>query len=379
MKKLILIFLAPLVFSCGGKSPENPESGNILENLTYTVDTVLINSGAELVDLSGDMSVSDFSTDKKLLYLLGLNNKMLYIFDLEQRELSRTIQFEKEGPNAVGEYASSLQVLEGERFLISDFQSSLLFDKAATRIGEFKIAKDSIDGMETADEMSLLHHMSLSPDEQWLFSLPGSFFEGTRDLLVYEVSKSKGKQLDIPAMDLAGDFRVVLRSKEMMMVAIEEVTFSWANDRLFVYSNATSDVYSYDYQEDSLTLNTFSHRLVALKKTGQVQNTVESEPAFQAEMEKISTQITFGGLIWDPASERYFRFGKIFIPKPDLERKGDDKVYLFAYDKDLNLIGETELEDLKKQPEMPFFKDGKLWSCVNLDDKLGFAVIDFKF
>lgn len=379
MKKLILIFLAPLIFSCGGNPTEKPESGNMLENLTYTVDTVLINSGQELVDLSGDIRLADFSKDLRTLYLLGQKNKVLYVFDLDQKDLIETIQFEKEGPNGLGEYPSSLQLLEGERFLISDYRSSYLFDKAAKRIGEFKIAKDSIQGLETKDEISLLHHVTLSPDEQTLFSLPGNFFEGTRDLLVYDLSKSAGKQIDIPAMDLAGTFRVVLQSKDMMMVSIEDINFSWANDRLFIYSNSTSDLYSYDYQADSLSLHTFPHVLVESKKSGSVQNTVESQEAFQAEMEKISTQITFGGMIWDPASERYYRFGRVFVPKPDLERKGDDKVYLFAYDKELNLIGEAYLEELKKQPNRSFFKDGKLWSYVNVDDELGFAVMDFKF
>ena len=29
--------------------------------------------------------------------------------------------------------------------------------------------------------------------------------------------------------------------------------------------------------------------------------------------------------------------------------------------------------------EQMIFKDGKLWSLVNVDDELGFAVMDFKF
>jgi len=379
MKRLAFFTLLLAAFSCGSKDSKESTSSNVLENLSFTVDTILVNSGEELVDLSGGMSLADLSNDHRLLYLMGQKNKMLYIFDLEQKKLVEGVQFEIEGPNGVGEYPSSFQVFEGERFLISDYRSSLLFDKTAKRIGEFKIAKDSIEGLETTDEMSLLHHVNLSPDEKWLFSLPGNFFEGSRDLLVYEVSKSSGKQLDIPAMDLAGDFRVVLQSKDMMMISIEDVNFSWANNRLFVYSNATSDIYSYDYDQDSLLLYTFQHTLVAPKKTGNIQHTVETEAAFNAEMEKISTQITFGPMIWDPASERYFRFGKIFVPKPELERKGDDKVYLFAYDKDLTLIGETFLDELKKQPEKSFFKDGKLWSYVNVEDELGFAVMDFKF
>ncbi len=177
MNRIALFTLLLVAFSCGSKDSKESTSSNVLENLTYTVDTVMINSEEELVDLSGGMSLADFSKDKELLYLLGQKNKMLYIFDLEQKKLIEAVQFEKEGPNGVGEYLSSFQLLDGERFLISDYRSSLFFDKTAKRIGEFKIAKDSIEGLETTDKMSLLHHVSLSPDEKWLFSLPGNFLK----------------------------------------------------------------------------------------------------------------------------------------------------------------------------------------------------------
>ena len=54
-------------------------------------------------------------------------------------------------------------------------------------------------------------------------------------------------------------------------------------------------------------------------------------------------------------------------------------VFLFAYDQDLNLVGEVQMEELNSQPSWPFFKDGKLWSYVNVNDELGFAVMDFNF
>jgi hypothetical protein len=42
-------------------------------------------------------------------------------------------------------------------------------------------------------------------------------------------------------------------------------------------------------------------------------------------------------------------------------------------------LGEIYLPELKKVPDYPFFKDGKLWSYVNVDDELGFAVFTFDF
>jgi hypothetical protein len=45
----------------------------------------------------------------------------------------------------------------------------------------------------------------------------------------------------------------------------------------------------------------------------------------------------------------------------------------------MNLPGEKHLPELNKIPESPFFKDRKLWCYENVEDELGFAVIDFKF
>ncbi|HSI74915.1 MAG TPA: hypothetical protein VK957_03435 [Lunatimonas sp.] len=49
------------------------------------------------------------------------------------------------------------------------------------------------------------------------------------------------------------------------------------------------------------------------------------------------------------------------------------------YDQDFKVFGETKIEGLNQIPESYFWKGGKLWSYVNIEDELGFAVIDFKF
>jgi hypothetical protein len=83
--------------------------------------------------------------------------------------------------------------------------------------------------------------------------------------------------------------------------------------------------------------------------------------------------------LWDETREMYLRLGKkTFLGK----EKGDPstfEVFLFAYDKDFNVLGETKIEGLKQVPANYFWKNGKLWSYVNVDDELGFAVMDFKF
>ncbi|EAZ81737.1 hypothetical protein ALPR1_00810 [Algoriphagus machipongonensis] len=75
----------------------------------------------------------------------------------------------------------------------------------------------------------------------------------------------------------------------------------------------------------------------------------------------------------------YWRFGKKTF---EGKEKGDPRtfeIYLFAYDEDFHVLGETKLDELKTMPSTYFFKDGKLWSYVNVEDELGFAVFTFNF
>jgi hypothetical protein len=379
MRKLLLFFSVPLIFSCGGNSSENAQSGNVLENLTFTVDTVLVDPGEELISLASGLRLSDLSSDKRTLYLLDDKAKSVSVVDLEGLKLLRKLPFESEGPNGIGQYLYAFQLLPDEQFLFSGFQNTGIYSFQGEKLENIKVSAVDVEGMNEANESSIWNGIRISSDKKYLFSTPGNFFEGTRDLVRVDFASKKGKLIDIPAMDIASEFRIVLRSDEMMSVYVEEISLQELNGKLIIQNTAGSDAYLYDYTADSIRLLSFEHKLVPKKKEGTVRNEVTSQKDFQDEMAKLSSQIGFEKFLWDDESKRYYRFAKIFQPKVDEKTPQKADVFLFAYDQDFRLIGETQLKDLEKVPAYPFFKDGKLWSYVNVEDELGFAVIDFKF
>ena len=379
MRKLTLLLCLPLLFSCGGNSSEKTESGNILENLSFTVDTVLVDSGDEIINLSMGLRLGDISPDRNTLYLLDMTDHHLSLIDLNQLRLVKKIPFEAEGPNGIGKYTAWIKILPGDRMMINSFLLNGIFNFKGTKEMDIKLSADTIDSLSTEEEPNAWYGLILSRDEKKIFSLPGNFFEGGRDLLVADFPSLEGKIIDIPAMDIAGELRVILSSKDMMSVSVQEVHLQEFGQKIIVGNSASSDIYSYDPSMDSLQLKTYQHTLVPNRKEVNVRSEVESQEEFQAEMEKINQQIGFERFFENPQEKRFYRFGKINLPKtnPEAEQKAD--VYLFAYDKDFNLIGETQLEELKAVPQFPFFKDGKLWSYVNVADELGFAVMEFRF
>jgi len=379
MKKLLTISILALLAACGGKESESTEQKNILENLTYTVDTLVVDPGEEIIDLSGGLRLSNLSDDKSKLYLFTQKEHQIAIVNLDQLELEEFLPFEVEGPNGIGQYVGTMQKLDGEKFMFSSFQTSGIYDRNGVKIEDLKLKPTDFEGVDIEGDGPMNYKLMQSANGKWLFSLPGDFMEGSRDLAVLDPANSSGKILDIPAMDKASEFRIILQSTEMMSIYVEDVNLQEFDGQVFISTSVTSDIYRYDYKQDSLQLFTFPHQLVPPAKTGAIKNKVSSEDEWRSEMEKASSQIGFEKLLWDDSSNRFFRFGRKLLPKENDEAPTKAEVYLFAYDANLKLIGEKFLEDVDQIPSYPFFKDGKLYSYVNVEDELGFAVFTFNF
>lgn len=97
-------------------------------------------------------------------------------------------------------------------------------------------------------------------------------------------------------------------------------------------------------------------------------------------MEDITNQVNFGKFHWDNSTKHYFRLSHIGLPKPDPDSKKKYENFIHVYNQEFELIGESKLEGIdQKLNDDCFFKDGKLWSYVNVEDELGFAVFTFDF
>ncbi|WP_339867729.1 DUF4221 family protein [uncultured Algoriphagus sp.] len=117
MKKLLTISILALLSACGDKESESTEAKNILENLTYSVDTVVVNPGDNIIDLSNGSMFSSVSLDEQKFYHFDYNKTAINEVDLQKLELTDRYQFSKEGPNSIGFNPPTIQPLSDDRFL----------------------------------------------------------------------------------------------------------------------------------------------------------------------------------------------------------------------------------------------------------------------
>ena len=379
MRKLYLFFSFALFFSC--KESTDSTSGNILENLTYSVDTVVVDPGENIIDLSHGSRFSSVSLDEQKFYHFDYNKTAINEIDLQKLELTDRYQFSKEGPNSIGFNPPTIQPLSDDRFLfVSSGINVGTYSKGGEKLKSLKYNFREIEGLDIDEESLITYKAHISSDEKHLFALTNPYKTSSDvRLIIINPETKTGKSISMPNMLSTLRFKIDMQQGGNYMGVKEAINLKILNDKLFITSSANSDSYVYDYHKDSIHLYEFPHQLVSLRKSAEVKNEVEDENEFFSEWAKFKYQTSFDKFLWDKKREQYFRFGYNLIPNETPELEKESEVFLFTYDKDLNLLGETRLDNIESRLESPFFKDGKLYSYANVEDELGFAVFTFDF
>lgn len=383
MKKLSLLLLLPLLFSCGGNTSEKAESGNILENLTFAVDTVLIDPGEDIFILTNSLGAKDLNADKSTLMFFERDPLQLVEVDLNALRLIRKTPFQKEGPDGVGSYLEGFQLGPKGELFIQGFPAQAIFSKDGKIIEPLNVIPNGIDPEHAKDLRKLYGKVVYDFLKNRIYTQPSLEMVEQNELFIIDPETKEALIKPIPEMKSVQEFsgRLITKSGETMMFRYYGVGsyMTLENGQLLISSGAMSGIYRLDSETDSLYFVPIQHRNFPNRMDITVANLPTDENLFFEDRRKVYAQLNYMETRWDETRKMYLRLGKrTFLG----ENRGDPptfEVFLFAYDKEFNVLGETKIEGLKQVPEYAFWKDGKLWSYVNVEDELGFAVMDFNF
>ena len=93
------LFLMLLV-SCKGGNGQN--DGDHFTEMSFSVDTVIIDPGDEVIFLKYRLSNTDISKDGKYLFNFNEHDHTVEKINLDELRLEAKLPFEKEGPNGTG-------------------------------------------------------------------------------------------------------------------------------------------------------------------------------------------------------------------------------------------------------------------------------------
>ncbi len=380
MKKLLYPLLLSLIFSCGGKSAENAESGNVLENLTFSADTIVIDAGKEVIALPWGMGPLALTEDKSTLFMFEIPQHKLLEVDLNQVSLVRKTDFEKEGPNGIGDYAMQIQVGPQRRLFLNAGSATGKFSADGRLIEDLRISPDGIDPELVTNYRNLYSTALVDFEKNRVFTVPSTDRSGHFELLIIDPSTKSLRMESMPNLNSVLEYRPTYMSESMIDFLAVMWYMKMENRQLLISSGSMSGFYRLDFDTDEFEFVEVIHPNFPTYMDFKVNNSPTDLAEFLESKQKINEHLNYMDFMWDDSRQMYFRLGKkTFINPAQKDQVPRYEIFLFAYDSDFKVLGQTKIIGLNQLPQSGFFKDGKLWSYVNINDELGFSIMNLKF
>ncbi len=376
MKKALFLPAIALLFSCGGSDLEESKS-DFNYDLVYEIDTVMVDPGDHFFFLNWGMTISDISSDAKTLYNLNPNTFLLEIVDLDQMKLKETVQLEREGPNGVGGggFIGSIQVLDNGNLKLFDFNKIYEINLQGELLETFEFEKSEWTGYEMAEEEKIDIYGTFSSDGKLFFTrlVEEGFGEPGRGFLKLDMETKTMMLMDIGDFyERLDKFSVTMSTDQMRMVSGEEIHKGFIKGDFVITNSAFNEAFIWEEGSDSLQMKKFNASLTSNEKTAEVTSMVESREAFMEAINKKNEQVVFEKMIYHPEADLIWRFAQ------EKERMIADSVIkkqvFTLFDTDYNVVYEEKVEDYPIS-SIRFFKDGMLYTYVNIDDEMAFARI----
>ncbi len=371
MKYILIIFSVLFLLSCGRKTDNQTENNE----LSYSIDTVLVDSKEEILFLKGELMLSDLSEDGKYLYYLNPMGLTLEIVDLNQLEFVRRISYEEEGPNGLGSFPMQFQVLSDEQIFIGSFTHRGIFDLEGVKVKNLNFKIDELGG-DSIPPGYVENTLMTDPRDQYkLFSVLHVWGDGHFIFGLVNTQKKTFQDFPIPEFGYLAEFRVIFsEGGNTRAIKGEQIGLTETNNKIILSNNIGSDFYILDLDTEILKYKPIAHQAIPSRKSLKIPPMVESLRELRDYSRQLGEEINFTSPVWDEENQVYYRFA-YFMKNKEVDGKQEPdgaEVFLIVLDEDMNLISETPLETFTKIPSRHFVKDGKIWIFENMDDEMGF-------
>jgi hypothetical protein len=369
MKNLYPVFSILMLMACGSTKVEIATDYN---TLSFSLDTVMVDPGQEILFLREGISISDLSEDKRYLFNFNMDEHSIEKINLDNLVLEEKFKFEEEGPNGTGEFLSSMQVYNEQVFL-SGYNSVGLFNFSGEKAINYSLKGVNLQGDSLKADESFSWKMILDHEGKYLYGTITNYTSKKISLGKLDVDNKILKKIPIKSFDKMAYYHFSLQS--MMLIMPDMDLIRW-EDKLILSNSVSSELSWFDFHQDTLFSKTYQSKLTADSKKGKYRNEVETAEELEKEEKAMREEINFMTPFWDEVNQRFYRFSYEELDiEVDLENgeKNKSKVYLTILDKDLNLLGESPVPVLNHKPGKHFAKDGKIWMLVNVEDEMGFA------
>ncbi|MEX2566808.1 MAG: DUF4221 family protein, partial [Cyclobacteriaceae bacterium] len=334
--------------------------------LNYTLDTVMVNPGQEILFLNSGLSQAQLSKDKKYLYNFNHTDFSIEKINLDELKFEDKIMISKEGPNGVGQYFMGFVLLDDDSMLFRCYNQDNIVDWNGNKKRQFDFKKVGNEGERIGDGEHLFMPVVHPEQPQVYLGLISNWEEKSTAMVVIDLDKDEVKRIDLPLFEKTKAFEIEYNDGQMMFGMGTSKYIINAGGKLIVGADVSSEVFIYDSFTGEIHHQTFESEITANEKKGNYPSKVSDRKELEGIYKKIHEEIGFHAIHWDENNEVYYRFSSQAIFSDSAETPENRmvpnatgaKVYLTIYDKDLNQITESRVPMLTNRPAFHFVKDG---------------------
>ncbi len=369
MKKLVLVLLLIACASCGGEKDVKSEDPQPF-TFSVEIDTVQIDFKDRFFFMEFYLATSTVSPDKKFLYNLNSFAPNLEIIDLDKLELIKIEPMDKEGPMGIGPVVFGIYVTQQKEMVVEGWNEYRIFDSLRTEMKTIKIGPNHFNGDKMDEAERFDYGPVVSDDGSHLYALykedAGMKVGEIKGLALVDLVNSKIRKIPIPELHSLKQFII---QNQYGFEKGESSYIAKSKNNLIVSTSAFNEAFVYDIVNDTLIHKVFHSQLTTDAKEGDFLKEFSSEEERKDIFKERSKEVEFGKFLYDEQNEKLWRFSY------DKDRMiGDSlalKTVLTIFDLDLNQLHEEKVA-FDYSFYQSFFKDGMLYSYINLNDEMAF-------
>ncbi|MDR7132626.1 hypothetical protein J2X69_005000 [Algoriphagus sp. 4150] len=368
MKKLFPLFLLGICLSCG-KPTDEAQKKKI--DFSYSIDTVMVDAGDELVYLQTALSHSSISNNQKKLFNFSPKSE-LEVIDLDNLELLHKITTEKEGVLGTG-WPYAIQFDQTEDLVFYGFNEVRIFNSDLNSMHRYSLTEEALSGL--APDMLSPFNPKIT-NGKILYSIYENLEQVPQGLAIVSLEDTSVKKIPLELAEQIEPYTYSLFVQgRLSNKGHEPIHLILVENQLIISTAYAHEAIALNLESETATKMTFHSELAQDKTAIPTRTSAETINEFEDLLREAEKSVRFGPFYFDKNQSRFYRFSR------ELDREiGDSLIFrnvLTVFDKELNQIVEAEI--LADPFSKKFFKDGKLWSYVNVEDELGFAVFTFDF
>ncbi|MFC4872060.1 DUF4221 family protein [Negadavirga shengliensis] len=374
MRPLFFFISLFAAFSC---SQSGKKQGDYSQ-MAFSLDTVMVDPGEEILFLKGELRQSILFKDKKYLFNFNQDDHSVERINLDDLILSEKIPFEAEGPNGTGNYFHTFLAIGEDSILFSGYQGSGIFDTEGKKIKDLDFKKVGSGEHRLNDDEFFVPQAVFPGNPELFLGFIRNWEDKSLKLVLVNFAEDWVDKMELPEFDKLKGLYAEFSDGNFLTMTGPDIYLISVGDKILIGNNAYNELFWLPPGETELTHYSYQSHITEDSKKGKYPSQVDRPEEVQQISRKIREEISFGRPVWDEENRIYYRFSykEAFteeVPSNTFSSSSKADVYLTIFDENLQMIGEAPVPMLEKTPARHFAKNGKIWIFENIEDELGFV------